>query len=119
MNFLMYLKKLKNYFLSFFFVRRNPKISLLIPFSSKDAERNSIFKWVLEYWRYELPDAEIVIGHSKSDVFCKGEALNDAARRAKGEVLVVIDADAYISGRVINYCADRILQSQHHLWYVP
>lgn len=97
-----------------------PKISLLIPFSTGDRWRKNSFEWLLKYWRHELPDAEIIIGKSRSRVFCKGEALNYAVKKSRGKVLVIMDADAYIPGKVIEYCADRILEEQeHHLWYVP
>lgn len=121
MNFLMFLKKLRIFFLRIIF-RRRPKISLLIPFSSKDPIRKRNFKWLLEYWYNELPDAEIIIGHSKSKIFCKGEALNDAVSKSTGRVLVILDADAYLPGQVIERCANRILEEQAHgnrLWYVP
>lgn len=102
------------------FHRRHPKISLIIPFSSKNLLRKRTFKWLLEYWKHELPNAEIVIGHSKSRVFNKGRALNQAVRKSSGEILVIIDADAYMSGKVIERCAERILEELHnHLWYVP
>ena len=97
-----------------------PKISLLIPFTTKNAERKAEFEWLLKYWKHELPDAEIIVGESHSRVFCKGEALNHAVRKSTGKVLVVLDADAYISGRVIERCTNRILEEmQDHLWYVP
>jgi hypothetical protein len=99
-----------------------PKISLLIPFSSNNPIRKVAFHWLLKYWRHELPDAEIIIGHSNSKIFCKNEALNDAARQATGKVLVILDADAYLCGSVIERCADRILEELkygNHLWYVP
>lgn len=99
-----------------------PKISLLIPFSSTSTIRDKTFKWLLQYWKYELPEAEIVVGRSHSKVFCKAEALNDAASRATGKVLVLLDADAYLYGSVIDRCADRILEELghgNHLWYVP
>lgn len=100
--------------------KHRPKISLLIPFSSNDPIRKHNFEWVLQYWKNELPDAEIVIGRSSSKIFCKGEALNHAARKSTGKVLVIIDADAYISGDIIDRCADRILEDlDNHLWYVP
>lgn len=116
------LEILKAFFLKMFFWRHKPrpKISLLIPFSSKDPIRKRNFKWVLEYWKHELPDAEIVIGKCSSKIFCKGEALNHAAKKSTGKVLVIIDADAYISGTIIDHCADRILEElDNHLWYVP
>jgi hypothetical protein len=97
-----------------------PKISLIIPFSSKNKVRKNTLKWLLEYWKSSLPEAQIVLGHSRGKVFCKGEALNDAMKRARGKVIVIMDADAYIEGKFITYCADRILDSApHHLWYVP
>ncbi len=100
--------------------KKGPKISLLIPFSSQNLLRVQTFKWLLQYWKAELPEAEIIIGHSYGPIFCKGIALNDAARRARGEILVVLDADAYLPGAVIARCANRILEElPHHLWYVP
>jgi len=74
----------------------------------------------LEYWRSELPHAEIIIGKSRSKVFCKGEALNHCLNKSNGKVLVVLDADAYMPGHIINRCANRILEElDHGLWYVP
>lgn len=100
--------------------RKKPKISILIPFSSKDPVRIAHFKWLLKYWKYELPDAEVIIGISKSKVFCKGEALNNAAKQSRGKVLVIMDADAYIPGEVIDRCADKILEElDNHLWLIP
>ena len=87
---------------------------------NNSTERKKIFKWLLAYYRYELPDAQIVIGYSNSKIFCKGEALNNAAAEATGKVLVILDADAYLRGEVLNKCADRILEELHNkLWYVP
>lgn len=97
-----------------------PKLSLLIPFSTTDPERKKSFEWLLNYWKYELPAAEIIIGKSKSDIFCKGEALNDAVSRSTGKVFAILDADAYLDGQVLDYCADRILEElDNGLWYVP
>lgn len=99
-----------------------PKLSLLFPFSSRDATRRRNFKWLLEYWRNRLPDAEIIVGKSKSSIFCKGEALNNAMRKSTGKVIVIIDADAYFDEKVLEHCADRILEELEHgnrMWYVP
>lgn len=99
-----------------------PKITLLIPFHTNNKQRKKVFKWVLEYWKDQLPDAEIIIGHSNAKPFCKTEALNNAADRATGKVLVILDADTYMPGWIIDKAADRILEElEHgnHLWYVP
>ncbi len=122
MNFLTFLKRLKEFLVKLKEQPANqPKISLLIPFQSTDPQRRKVLKWVIKYWQNELPDAEIVIGRSRSNrPFSKTEALNNAADKATGKVLVILDADAYISGEIINRCADRILEElDNHLWYVP
>jgi glycosyltransferase involved in cell wall biosynthesis len=92
----------------------------LIPFKTDNPHRREVFRWLLKYWKNELPDAEIIVGHSRGKPFCKTEALNNAAEKATGKILVIVDADAYLPGEVINYCADRILEEEeNHLWYVP
>ncbi len=104
------------------FNKHRPKISLLIPFSSKNHLRAAPFKWLLKYWKCELPEAEIVVGHSRGKIFCKGRALNDAAKRAHGKIFVILDADAYLPGSIVSDCADRILDHlahHNHLWFVP
>ena len=101
---------------------KRPKISLLIPFTTKSAERKAEFEWLLKYWRHELPDAEIIVGTSHSRIFNKNEALNHAFQKATGKIIVTLDADAYMPGRIIERCANRILEeveSGNHLWYVP
>lgn len=115
MNYLMFFKRLLQ-----FSRRRRPKISLLIPFSSDNPDRQRAFEWLTTYWRNELPHSEIVVGHSTSEIFCKAEALNDAVSRSRGRVLVVLDADTYMPGEVINDTADKILENiDNRLWYVP
>jgi len=104
------------------FFRRRPTISLLIPFSSKDPIRRRNFKWLLKYWAVQLPEAEIIIGHSTSKPFCKSEAINKAAEKAHGNILVVLDADALFSPHIIRSCATSIIEEKilgHNLWYIP
>lgn len=122
MNFLTFLTRLRVFFLKFFLGDEveEVKISIIIPFSSNDPIRIANLQWLLEYWKYELPDAEVIVGTSTNDIFCKGEALNKAVKESTGKVLVIMDADAYISGEVIEDCADKILSFiDNKLWFVP
>ena len=123
MNYSIFLRKLKSLFIrviTVIFFRPRPKISILIPFSSENQYRNYAFNWLLRYWKFELPDAEIIVGHSDSRPFCKNEAFNDAFKRSRGQILVLMDADGYIPGSVIEYCADKILENMdNHLWFIP
>lgn len=102
--------------------KKRPLISLLIPFKTDHGIREETFKWLIEYWKHELPDAEIVVGHSHGKSFHKTQALNDAVRRSHGKVLVILDADAYLYGRTVQRCADRIMEEIERgfpLWYIP
>src|SRR4051812_10492975 len=100
--------------------KKQPDISILIPFSTRSQDRRDIVKWLIDYWENELPEAEIVIGRSPSIPFSKTEALNNAAHRANGKVLVIADSDAYLTGTVVQGCADEILANpDDNLWFVP
>lgn len=113
MNFLIYLRNLKVYF-------KRPKISIIIPFQSKEPHRVKSFNWTLRYWLSHLPQAEIIIGKSHQTPFCKTEAFNNAIKQSRGEVLVLIDSDAYLDYKVVLKCVKRILEDpKDKLWFVP
>ena len=124
MKYLTFFKKSKRFFVRYKLVRQifgyQYKISILIPFSTNDPVRKKNFQWLLSYWKHELPDAQIIIGQSKSPVFSKCEALNDAFSRSSGKILAILDADAYLDGSVLENCADSILENMDiKLWYIP
>ena len=103
---------------------RGPQISILMPFRAdpRAPERLEIFNWVVTYWHHALPDAEIVVGRSKGKVFSKTEAVNDAARRAKGRIFVILDSDAYLRPEIIQDAADQIDRAERRgqrLWFIP
>lgn len=99
------------------------RISLLVPYRAVKGARTEDWKWLKRYWRHELPDAEIIIGHDHGGLpFSKTDAINDAAARAHGDIFVIIDADCYIPGDVITHCAERIRTARDNgvpLWFVP
>jgi hypothetical protein len=102
---------------------KKPLISLLVPFRGGNASRERIWAWLKLYWAEELPEAEIVMGEDWSrNGYSKTCATNDAASRARGEIFVILDADAYITAEVIRDSARRILHARQHghrLWHVP
>ena len=98
------------------------KISLLVPFRTDHAERERNWRWLARYWRAELPGAEIVVGSDHGIPFCKTHAVNEAFRRSTGDVVVILDADCYMSGETIQECARQIRDARlrgHHLWFIP
>lgn len=79
-----------------------------------------------------MPHAELIIGRDKASekhwyrkhppTFSKTAAVNDAFKRSHGDIIVILDADAYVQGEVIQHCADRIRAARRrgvHLWFIP
>lgn len=101
---------------------RGSGISLLVPFRTDNARRAETWHWLERYWHYELPGAEIIIGTDDHPSFSKTSAVNGAAKKATGDVFVVLDADCYISGDVVLQCAENIRKERaknRRLWYMP
>lgn len=113
--------------------RRRELISILVPRKRDHGRRDLTWHWVKRYLRCEFgASAEIVLGrdHASDHLdengdeipFSKSAAINNAAKHAKGDVFVIYDADAYLPGRVIQHCAERIRFARAHgvrRWFVP
>jgi len=97
-------------------------VSLLVPFRADNARRAETWNWLRQYWEHELPGAEIIVSTDDHIPFCKTAAVNKAADKAKGDILVILDADCYLSGEVIEYCAQEIRKERkrgNRLWFMP
>lgn len=105
--------------------RRGHGISIIIPFrkSKKYPRQAENFKWLKKYWRKQLPGAQVVIGSDHEDLsFSKSVAVNDGARRANGDVFVIVDADGYIAVDAVLHCAKEIRKAREEgkrLWFIP
>ena len=102
----------------------NEKISLLVPFrdNSPNQSRLKVWSWLLQFWKNELPDAEIVMGDDDGKPFSKTCAVNDAFKKSTGDIIVILDADCYINPAVIIYCANEIRKARlknEALWFLP
>jgi predicted glycosyltransferase involved in capsule biosynthesis len=106
------------------FHRKGHGISLLVPYKRHvDPRRDITWEWLKKYWEHELPGAEIICSDGGSDrSFSKTSAINKAAKRADGDIFVILDADCYISGDILVECAEKIRRSQGYgypLWFIP
>jgi hypothetical protein len=112
------------------FGRKGSGISLLVPFHSPvgRGQRAENWRWLEKYWRCRLPGAEIVMGEDWKAAlhdgvpFSKSAAVNNAARKASGDVFVIVDADGYIDTESVLRAAKNIRKARkcgHRLWYVP
>ena len=115
--------------------RRRPcqRISILVPLGGDDPTRALNWSWLARYYRSHLNNTEIVIGTDRSSCrhwlwrrrplpFSKAAAINNAFKKSHGDILVLLDSDAYLSAAVIQHCADRLrIQRRSHVrsWFVP
>lgn len=101
---------------------RGKGISLLVPFRADGARRQETWEWLKEYWDHELPAAEVILGDSGHVPFSKTASVNQAAKKAHGDVFVILDADCFIPGSVLTNCAKQIRNERRHghpLWFMP
>jgi hypothetical protein len=104
---------------------RGKNIVLIVPFRDDHAVGRGVnWEWLHRYWTAELPAAQIVVGEDSGEPFSKTCAVNDGFKRADpaNDVIVMVDADAYISAEVILSCAAAIREARQWgepLWFVP
>jgi hypothetical protein len=101
-------------------------LSIIIPFrkSKKYKRQEENFSWVKKYWKCQLPGAQIIRGNDRiwQRPFSKAAAVNNGAKRAKGDIFVIADVDCYIDAKVVLFCAEEIRRArrrQQRLWFVP
>jgi hypothetical protein len=93
------------------------KISVLIPFKSDNGGyRDANLAYVTSRYQTLMPEIELVIGEDQSELFNKSRAVNQAARKATGELLIIADADVFFETQLI----DKIVAIAHgHPWIIP
>jgi len=123
------IRHIRHLFKSIFKRRLGYGISILVPFHCPDKknQRAKNWEWLKRYWEYHLPEAQIVMGEDRQAIadntpFSKSVAVNDAARKATGDIFVIVDADGYIDIESVLEAAKTIRQAERkhrRLWYVP
>jgi len=107
-------------------IRSGHGISIIIPFRAPSVpdERVRNIEWLKQYWRTHLPSAEVIIGEDPDThrAFSKSVAVNAGVAKSKGDVLVIVDADGYLTAESVRHCAAEIRTARklgHRLWFVP
>lgn len=107
-------------------------ISILVPMGGTDRFRHADWSWLRQYYIEHLgASIEIIIGRDRKSEqrwyrkplpFSKTCAVNDAFKRSHGDIIVILDSDAYIETGVITHCAERIRAARERcvrLWFIP
>lgn len=81
------------------------RASLVVPYSTKDITRKTVWSFLRRKWKTEYPQFPIVRGKSDDPEWCKGEAVADALSKVETEISIIIDSDVWIPGidRVIEH----------------
>lgn len=72
-------------------------VSVLVPRRADGGRRDHLWRWVADRWATLHPDYQVVEGHHEGGPFNRSAALNDAASRADGDVIVVSDSDSFVA----------------------
>jgi glycosyltransferase involved in cell wall biosynthesis len=92
------------------------KISILIPYQPSNKVREYIFNWLVKFYKHTLPEAEICIGYTSTKHFSRSLAINNASKKATGDIFVILDADIICSPHVIRKAANSL---NHSAWIIP
>ncbi len=92
------------------------KVSVLIPFRSDNGCRDEIWSWIKKRYEILMPQAEICVGYSNIEPFCKSEAINNAAKLATRDIFIIADADIAFD---IEHIERAIAELPHHIWIIP
>jgi hypothetical protein len=100
-------------------IYREKDISIIIPISNTmEAERKRNLDYLQKRCSILFPAAEIIVetDNSGNEDYCKGRAINNAAKRASREVLLIADAD-------VVFTQEQILNSlpflNDYAWVLP
>ncbi|MEH7096961.1 galactosyltransferase-related protein [Neobacillus vireti] len=92
-------------------------VSIIIPFQTDHGPRAAAFELVKGFYAHFMPEAEICLGIINGEEINKAKAVNLAAKKAKGKILVIADADVIYDRKLIVKSLD--LLNKGASWVVP
>lgn len=92
-------------------------VSVLVPYGGlTDPWRDQARRYTIDRLRRLHAGWEIVEGRSAMP-WSKGAAVHDAYLQASGDVLVIADADSFVSAEALERCVDQVADT--HRWAMP
>jgi hypothetical protein len=80
----------------------DPFVSLIVPLRPAHAKRDRNWAYLRGLYERFFPTWEIVVRDNDGPCWCKGAAINAAVEASKGDVLVVVDADVWLSPHALS-----------------
>ena len=94
------------------------RFSLLFGYLGDDGPRDDLFGWVLRWWKFNFPQAQVCLGRNFDYPFHRGKARNDAATWAEHDTLIIADADTVPEAQAIREGV-RVVSAQEAPWVIP
>lgn len=91
-------------------------VSVLIPYRQDCGPRDQAFYWVKRFYEKFLPEVEICIGECDTELFSRSQAINNASKKATGEIFVIADSDLFYDPKIINEAINLLEKFE---WIVP
>lgn len=91
-------------------------VSVIVPFRGDGAQRTRNWEWLRRHYEQAYPDWELIVGECPDGAWSKGRAVNEAAARASGDVLVVADADVVLPFGALQQAVDALESAP---WVIP
>jgi predicted glycosyltransferase involved in capsule biosynthesis len=92
------------------------KFSLLVPRKADHGIRDHHWSLVKKRYQKLMPEVEICTGHDNSKLFCRSKAVNEAAKKATGNIMIIVDADVIFEPELLEKIAAVI---HLHPWIIP
>ncbi len=102
--------------------KRRPDVSIIVPFRDNGEHRTRVWHWLKRYYAENMPSVEIVVGTEEGVPFSKSVAVNRAAKRARGKIFAILDADALMDAEKLQeVCEELILDRRlgRKTWTMP
>lgn len=91
-------------------------VSILVPYKPDGGYRDKNWNWIKKRYEILLPNAELCIGDTSIEPYCRSAAINNAAKSATRDIFIIADADMVFD---INQMKAGIEMLSHHAWVIP
>jgi len=92
-------------------------IDIIIPYQPTDQWRAQALQFVQKRYQKQLPNARIFVQRDNSTEFNKCRAVNNAARKGNGRILMICDADCFLKSKTLAQALDRLVERGNHYVY--
>lgn len=92
-------------------------VSVIVPFRGDDGRRSQVWEWISQRWAAVFPDWELCVADSFEDEFNRSEARNLAFAESDGDVLVIADADSFVTTHTLLTAVEAV-EANPDYWFV-